>query len=138
MYPERNSPPSHRSSLSSQGPNRGSISEHRRSVNGSSLRGGSRSPLNRPSSPAVGVGLSGSPNLGTADPHHHRAPSLGDLHQELEEEQEAQVVCSSILILSVHCKSIALAFVKLSFARALIFAYMHTVPKLQELIVDLN
>ncbi|KAI9672520.1 MAG: hypothetical protein M1817_003286 [Caeruleum heppii] len=34
------------------------------------------------------------PNLGispTADPHHQRAPSLGELHQELEQEQEAQV-----------------------------------------------
>ena len=34
--------------------------------------------------------LSGSPL--TADPHHHRAPSLGELHQELEAEQEAHVV----------------------------------------------
>lgn len=33
--------------------------------------------------------LSGSPL--TADPHHHRAPSLGELHQELEAEQEAHV-----------------------------------------------
>ncbi|KAK4554100.1 hypothetical protein LTR86_008941 [Recurvomyces mirabilis] len=29
--------------------------------------------------------------LATADPHHHRQPSLGELHQELENEQEAQV-----------------------------------------------
>ena len=29
--------------------------------------------------------------LPTADPHHHRQPSLGELHQELESEQEAQV-----------------------------------------------
>ena len=35
----------------------------------------------------------GSPT--TADPHHQRAPSLGELHQELEAEQEAQVVSSS-------------------------------------------
>ena len=41
----------------------------------------------RPSSPQP---LSGSPLL--ADPHHHRAPSLGELHQELEAEQEAHVV----------------------------------------------
>lgn len=34
--------------------------------------------------------LSGSPLMG--DPHHHRAPSLGELHQELEAEQEAHVV----------------------------------------------
>lgn len=29
--------------------------------------------------------------LPTADPNHHRQPSLGELHQELENEQEAQV-----------------------------------------------
>lgn len=34
----------------------------------------------------------GSPVFATADPHHQRAPSLGELHQELEQEQEAQVV----------------------------------------------
>lgn len=28
----------------------------------------------------------------TADPHHQRAPSIGELHQQLETEQEAQVV----------------------------------------------
>ncbi|KAK2612573.1 hypothetical protein QQS21_001344 [Conoideocrella luteorostrata] len=33
--------------------------------------------------------LSGSPL--TADPNHHRAPSLGELHQELEAEQEGHV-----------------------------------------------
>ncbi|KAJ5758533.1 hypothetical protein N7520_005689 [Penicillium odoratum] len=32
-----------------------------------------------------------SPVFATADPHHQRAPSLGELHQELEQEQEAQV-----------------------------------------------
>ena len=36
--------------------------------------------------------LTGSPIMtATADPHH-RAPSLGEIHQELEQEQEAQVV----------------------------------------------
>lgn len=36
--------------------------------------------------------LAGSPLLmGGADPHHTRTPSLGELHQELEAEQEAQV-----------------------------------------------
>jgi hypothetical protein len=40
--------------------------------------------------------LSGSPSL--ADPHHHRAPSLGELHQELEAEQEAHVVRPPTLI----------------------------------------
>lgn len=33
-----------------------------------------------------------SPLLATADPHHQRTPSLGELHQQLEQEQEAQVV----------------------------------------------
>ncbi|KAI4603323.1 hypothetical protein KJ359_006116 [Pestalotiopsis sp. 9143b] len=35
--------------------------------------------------------LSGSPLLAARDPHHNRTPSLGELHQELEAEQEAQV-----------------------------------------------
>ncbi|GAW24617.1 hypothetical protein ANO14919_142080 [Xylariales sp. No.14919] len=34
---------------------------------------------------------SSSPLLAARDPHHNRAPSLGELHQELEAEQEAQV-----------------------------------------------
>lgn len=34
-----------------------------------------------------------SPLLATADPHHQRTLSLGELHQQLEQEQEAQVVC---------------------------------------------
>jgi hypothetical protein len=40
--------------------------------------------------------LGGSPTIATGDPHHQRAPSLGEIHQELEQEQEAQVVCPSI------------------------------------------
>lgn len=60
--------------------------------------------LNDPSLPAPGEmiaeqagSLRSSPQLLsvsplTADPHHHRAPSLGELHQELEAEQEAHVV----------------------------------------------
>ncbi|KAK2873325.1 hypothetical protein FQN49_002439 [Arthroderma sp. PD_2] len=35
--------------------------------------------------------IAGSPVISTGDPHHQRAPSLGELHQELEQEQEAQV-----------------------------------------------
>ncbi|KAI1482397.1 hypothetical protein F4774DRAFT_371168 [Daldinia eschscholtzii] len=35
--------------------------------------------------------ISASPLLTGGDPHHNRAPSLGELHQELEAEQEAQV-----------------------------------------------
>lgn len=37
--------------------------------------------------------IGGSPTIATGDPHHQRTPSLGEIHQELEQEQEAQVVC---------------------------------------------
>ncbi|KAH9844960.1 hypothetical protein Tdes44962_MAKER07009 [Teratosphaeria destructans] len=59
--------------------------------------------MNDPTIPAPGElqtsSSNGSPRQGrrsfalpnTADPHHHRQPSLGELHQELENEQEAQV-----------------------------------------------
>jgi hypothetical protein len=54
--------------------------------------------LNDPSVPSPGELQESSPqHMGggisphTADPHHHRAPSLGELHQELEAEQEAHV-----------------------------------------------
>jgi hypothetical protein len=37
--------------------------------------------------------IGGSNVIATGDPHHHqRTPSLGEIHQELEQEQEAQVV----------------------------------------------
>ena len=39
----------------------------------------------------------GSPIIPSGDPHHYRAPSLGEIHQELEQEQEAQVVCDVFL-----------------------------------------
>jgi hypothetical protein len=39
--------------------------------------------------------LSGSPIISSGDPHHLRNPSLGEIHQELEQEQEAQVVRSA-------------------------------------------
>lgn len=35
--------------------------------------------------------IGGRQTLATGDPHHHRQPSLGDIHNELEQEQEAQV-----------------------------------------------
>lgn len=35
--------------------------------------------------------LGGRSTIATGDPHHHRQPSLGDIHNELEQEQEAQV-----------------------------------------------
>ncbi|KAI0132164.1 hypothetical protein BJ170DRAFT_680063 [Xylariales sp. AK1849] len=44
-----------------------------------------------PYTPVSPQPLSGSPLLAGRDPHHNRAPSLGELHQELEAEQEAQV-----------------------------------------------
>lgn len=48
----------------------------------------SQVPLYRTASPQS---LTGSPNLPSRDPHHLRTPSLGEIHQELEQEQEAQV-----------------------------------------------
>lgn len=39
--------------------------------------------------------MAGSPIIATGDPHHMRNPSLGEIHQELEQEQEAQVVSKS-------------------------------------------
>lgn len=35
--------------------------------------------------------ITGSPIYASGDPHHYRTPSLGEIHQELEQEQEAQV-----------------------------------------------
>ncbi|GFF81865.1 hypothetical protein IFM53868_03281 [Aspergillus udagawae] len=75
-----------------------SISEHRRTPTGtnpnlseseipSAEHRSSLSHALRTASPTIG----GSPIFATGDPHHQRAPSLGELHQELEQEQEAQV-----------------------------------------------
>ncbi|PTU19509.1 hypothetical protein P175DRAFT_0503046 [Aspergillus ochraceoroseus IBT 24754] len=60
-----------------------SLTSDHRSSHRSSLSHGLRT-----SSPSS---LGGSPIIATGDPHHQRAPSLGELHQELEQEQEAQV-----------------------------------------------
>ncbi|KAL9024853.1 MAG: hypothetical protein Q9196_006212 [Gyalolechia fulgens] len=71
---------SRRSSISSRGNQQPAMpgrTERRRSNVAMNLG------LNDPSLPAPG-----SP---TTAPPHHRAPSLGELHQELEQEQEAQV-----------------------------------------------
>ncbi|TVY40539.1 hypothetical protein LSUB1_G002481 [Lachnellula subtilissima] len=35
--------------------------------------------------------MTGSPLIPSGDPHHNRNPSLGEIHQEIEQEQEAQV-----------------------------------------------
>lgn len=51
--------------------------------------------LNDPAVPAPGE-MQRSPSARSRapySPHHERAPSLGELHQELEYEQEGQVVC---------------------------------------------
>ena len=39
----------------------------------------------------------GRPYSPTFPQQHHRTPSLGELHQELEQESEAQVVCSRLV-----------------------------------------
>ncbi|EFQ99218.1 hypothetical protein MGYG_02232 [Nannizzia gypsea CBS 118893] len=60
---------------------------------------GTESPQNRHNRASFGsvfrthspTSIAGSPVIATGDPHHQRAPSLGELHQELEQEQEAQV-----------------------------------------------
>lgn len=39
---------------------------------------------------------SASPIAGLGDPHHQRNPSLGEIHQVMEQEEEAHVVCPGI------------------------------------------
>jgi len=88
--------------------------ESRRRSGSSSVRGGvdrarRRSSirmnlnLNDPTLPAPGelqMSPSGRTRIqGLPSPHHERAPSLGELHQELEYEQEGQVVSTC------YCKS---------------------------------
>ena len=46
-------------------------------------------PSYPPTNPSM---IGGSPTIATRDPYHSRPQSLGELHQELEQEQEAQVV----------------------------------------------
>lgn len=105
VNPSTNSPrPSRGSSIG-----RLSVSERRRSAagmppnlvetpgTGSGYNGETPGSAHRPSMghairTASPTSHGGSPIFATADPHHQRAPSLGELHQELEQEQEAQVV----------------------------------------------
>jgi hypothetical protein len=54
-----------------------------------------RSSISNAFRTASPTSLGGSPIIATGDPHHQRAPSLGEIHQELEQEQEAQVVWTS-------------------------------------------
>ncbi|KAI9811833.1 MAG: hypothetical protein M1827_005184 [Pycnora praestabilis] len=56
------------------------------------LQGGEhRTSMGTAFSTASPQSIGGSPTVATGDPHHQRAPSLGEIHQELEQEQEAQV-----------------------------------------------
>ena len=50
------------------------------------------------------LSMTGSPTIGSVDPRHYRAPSLGEIHQELEQEQEAQVV-RQLYLWTVRCFS---------------------------------
>lgn len=50
-----------------------------------------RSSMGNAFSAASPSSIGGRQTLATGDPHHHRRPSLGDIHNELEQEQEAQV-----------------------------------------------
>ncbi|CAG8303467.1 unnamed protein product [Penicillium salamii] len=101
-----NGPPANPSA--SPRPSRGSsigrlsVSERRRSAAGINLnlndmQANNEAPVDHRSSighafrTASPSSHGGSPVFATADPHHQRAPSLGELHQELEQEQEAQV-----------------------------------------------
>ncbi|KAJ5223860.1 hypothetical protein N7468_008402 [Penicillium chermesinum] len=95
-----------RSRVSSTG--QGSVSERRRSItsmnlnqneaagSGAGNQGESpwsdhRSSIGQAYRTASPTSHASSPIFATADPHHQRAPSLGEIHQELEQEQEAQV-----------------------------------------------
>ncbi|KAL6860119.1 hypothetical protein ACO1O0_004144 [Amphichorda felina] len=87
---------SRRSSSSSMARNRASPQSGRRrsilmnlQINDPSIPAPGEMATDQPGHPLSPQLLSGSPP--TADPHHHRAPSLGELHQELEAEQEAHV-----------------------------------------------
>jgi len=50
-----------------------------------------RSSMGNAFSAASPSSIGGRQTLATGDPHHHRQPSLGDIHNELEQEQEAQI-----------------------------------------------
>lgn len=95
--PQSQPPPPHasaRSPLASTRAARVSVSEQHRSANGpghvpTPERSGTVGHAIRTASPSS----VGSSPAAIGDPHHHhRTPSLGELHQELEQEQEAQVV----------------------------------------------
>ncbi|KFH47836.1 hypothetical protein ACRE_013840 [Hapsidospora chrysogenum ATCC 11550] len=87
---------SRRSSTSSLARHRASPQSGRRrsilmnlQINDPSIPAPGEMATDQPGHPSSPQFLSGFPP--TADPHHHRAPSLGELHQELEAEQEMHV-----------------------------------------------
>lgn len=96
--------------LDPAGSSSGSLSRHRQSPQAGRRRSSvlMNLQLNDPTLPGPGEmvaeerhglaahspqAISGSPRSPFLPPHHNRTPSLGELHQELEAEQEAQVVC---------------------------------------------
>lgn len=95
---------SRRSSASNRGsPRQGRVSERRRSQvamqlslddptipSPGELSGGSRRASQSYSSMSPST-IGGRGTVATGDPHHQRQPSLGELHNELEQEQESQV-----------------------------------------------
>lgn len=50
-----------------------------------------RSSIGHNFSAASPLSLGGRATIATGDPHHQRQPSMGDIHNELEQEQEAHV-----------------------------------------------
>lgn len=65
--------------------------------------------------PALSRGsMAGSPTTHFADLHHRgRNPSLGELHQELEQEQEAHVVSQLPMLVIVHPPSTNFLFYRI-------------------------
>ena len=83
---------SRRSSISSHR-NRGSPQIARAERRRSSILANVNDPtIPAPGEMQVPAGRFAGTQPSSGDLHHSRAPSLGELHQELEEEQEAQVV----------------------------------------------
>lgn len=77
-------------------PSRLSSDTHRSALAESATGDATAATAGAGAAPSNRLSMGDSPILAassTGDPHHHhRTPSLGELHQELEQEQEAQVV----------------------------------------------
>lgn len=95
--------------IQNEGSRRSSGSSMRRDVERARRRSSIRMNLNLndPTLPSPGE-LQISPSTRSrapnwpVSPHHERAPSLGELHQELESEQEAQVVRTNQVTYTQH------------------------------------